>query len=189
MFDLREEQERVILVGVQENGGANAEESLDELAELASTAGAKVEGRLVQVREAIHPGTYIGKGKLEELRTNMLLIQAKAKEYVEDANFRMGLAPDETRKEEVRRSVYVDGAKLEKVNAQEYGIDNSSVCYKVTKETLNIWGLDKIELKDNEDYLIAFDDENATVEIYNTKGFVDDNGDTRNSLTDIEEIR
>lgn len=50
MFDLREEQERVILVGVQENGGANAEESLDELAELASTAGAKVEGRLVQVR-------------------------------------------------------------------------------------------------------------------------------------------
>ena len=45
MFDLREEQERVILVGVQENGGANAEESLDELAELASTAGAKVEGR------------------------------------------------------------------------------------------------------------------------------------------------
>ena len=55
MFDLREEQERVILVGVQENGGANAEESLDELAELASTAGAKVEGRLVQVREAIHP--------------------------------------------------------------------------------------------------------------------------------------
>ena len=47
MFDLREEQERVILVGVQENGGANAEESLDELAELASTAGAKVEGRLV----------------------------------------------------------------------------------------------------------------------------------------------
>ena len=68
MFDLREEQERVILVGVQENGGANAEESLDELAELASTAGAKVEGRLVQVREAIHPGTYIGKGKLEELK-------------------------------------------------------------------------------------------------------------------------
>ncbi len=131
----------------------------------------------------------IRKGKLEELRTNMLLIQAKAKEYVEDANFKMGLAPDETRKEEVRQSVYVDGAKLEKVNAQEYGIDNSSVCYKVTKETLNIWGLDKIELKDNEDYLIAFDDENATVEIYNTKGFVDDNGDTRNSLTDIEEIR
>lgn len=131
----------------------------------------------------------IRKGKLEELRTNMLLIQAKAKEYVEDANFKMGLAPDETRKEKVRKSVYVDGAKLEKVNAQEYGIDNSSVCYKVTKETLNIWGLDKIELKDNEDYLIAFDDENATVEIYNTKGFVDDNGDTRNSLTDIEEIR
>ena len=79
MFDLREEQERVILVGVQENGGANAEESLDELAELASTAGANVEGRLVQVREAIHPGTYIGKGKLEILDTKEDKIQGLTK--------------------------------------------------------------------------------------------------------------
>ena len=45
-----------------------AETSLDELAELARTAGAEVAGRLIQTRESIHPGTYIGKGKLLELK-------------------------------------------------------------------------------------------------------------------------
>ena len=48
MFDLREEQERVILVGVQENGGANAEESLDELAELANTVIRMNSGNITQ---------------------------------------------------------------------------------------------------------------------------------------------
>ncbi len=61
MFDLREEQERVILVGVQENGGANAEESLDELAELANTAGAKVEGRLYRYGKPFIPGRTLEK--------------------------------------------------------------------------------------------------------------------------------
>ena len=42
--------------------------SLDELEELAETAGAVTVGRVVQKRDAFHPGTYIGKGKMEELR-------------------------------------------------------------------------------------------------------------------------
>ncbi len=70
MFDLREEQERVILVGVQENGGANAEESLDELAELASTAGAKVEGRLVQVRGGHSSGNVHRKRKIRGIENS-----------------------------------------------------------------------------------------------------------------------
>ena len=44
------------------------EASLCELAELADTAGAEVLGQVIQNREAIHPGTYIGKGKIEEVR-------------------------------------------------------------------------------------------------------------------------
>lgn len=67
-FELKEIEERVILVGVQENSGDDAAESLDELAELASTAGAVTVGRLIQNREAMHPVTYIGKGKIDELR-------------------------------------------------------------------------------------------------------------------------
>ena len=45
-----------------------AERSLDELAELAATAGAEVTGRLIQTRECVHPATYIGRGKLIELK-------------------------------------------------------------------------------------------------------------------------
>ncbi len=68
VFDLKEITERVILVGVQMNDGENAEESLDELGELAYTAKAEVAGRLIQAREGVHPATYIGKGKLLELK-------------------------------------------------------------------------------------------------------------------------
>lgn len=67
-YDLKEIEERVILVGVQQNDSERVEESLDELAELAKTAKAKVVGRLIQNREMIHPVTYIGKGKVQELK-------------------------------------------------------------------------------------------------------------------------
>lgn len=69
-------EERVILVGVQVGDNENVSESLDELAELAETAGAVTVGRIIQNREAIHPGTYIGKGKIEEVRSLMLAMDA-----------------------------------------------------------------------------------------------------------------
>ena len=75
-FELKEIEERVILVGVRENNGEDTEESLQELAELARTAGAETVGSLIQNREAIHPGTYIGKGKIEELRAMADMLDA-----------------------------------------------------------------------------------------------------------------
>ena len=68
LYEMEDAKERVILVGVQENDAEPEEESLDELAELARTAGAEVAGRLIQKREAMHPVTYIGKGKILELK-------------------------------------------------------------------------------------------------------------------------
>ncbi|KAI4442278.1 MAG: GTPase HflX [Ruminococcus sp.] len=68
LYDLKQEEERFILVGIQLNDSEPAEESLDELEELARTAGAAAAGRLIQSREAMHPLTYIGKGKIEELK-------------------------------------------------------------------------------------------------------------------------
>lgn len=61
-------EEKVILVGIDTGNPEQAERSLDELAELAKTAGAEVAGRMIQARESAHPATYIGKGKLEELK-------------------------------------------------------------------------------------------------------------------------
>lgn len=66
-FEIEEIEEKVILVGVSEQDGDDAEDSLSELAELVKTAGATVVGTLIQKREMRHPGTYIGTGKVTEL--------------------------------------------------------------------------------------------------------------------------
>ena len=68
-------EERVVLVGVQ-MGAGDIRESLDELEELAQTAGAVTVGRIIQNREAIHPGTYIGKGKIDEVKSLVLAADA-----------------------------------------------------------------------------------------------------------------
>ena len=68
LIELNEIQEKVLLLGVQEADGDDTEESVRELGELAATAGAQVAGRVIQRRESIHPGTYLGKGKLDEVR-------------------------------------------------------------------------------------------------------------------------
>ncbi len=65
---LQEVEERVILVGVSTGEGDDTEQSLDELEELAKTAGAITVGRVIQNREQIHPGTYIGTGKIAEVQ-------------------------------------------------------------------------------------------------------------------------
>ena len=68
LVELKEIEERVLLVGVSMREDDDTRESLLELGELAQTAGAVAVGTLIQNREQIHPGTYIGKGKIEELR-------------------------------------------------------------------------------------------------------------------------
>ena len=60
-------EEKVILVGVSEQDGDDAEDSVEELKELVKTAGAAVVGTLIQKREKIHPGTYVGTGKVTEI--------------------------------------------------------------------------------------------------------------------------
>lgn len=67
-IELKEQTERLILVGVQEQVQDDTEDSVRELGDLAATAGAEVAGTIIQRREKIHPGTYIGKGKIEEVR-------------------------------------------------------------------------------------------------------------------------
>jgi GTP-binding protein HflX len=60
--------ERAVLVGAASSDSAEGEEALDELALLADTAGALVVGRVVQRHGRLSPATFLGKGKLEELR-------------------------------------------------------------------------------------------------------------------------
>lgn len=68
MIDTSEVMEKVILVAVKRNDRDNTEASLDELEELAQTAGAETLAKVIQNRESFHSATYVGKGKIEEIR-------------------------------------------------------------------------------------------------------------------------
>ncbi len=71
MIEIKNETEKVILVGVALSDQDDTKESLEELKDLVSTAGAETAGILIQNREQQHPATYVGKGKIEELK-NMI---------------------------------------------------------------------------------------------------------------------
>lgn len=68
MYNTEQEIEKVVLVAVASNPEENAEESLDELQELVNTAGAVVVGRMIQNLEHTSSATYIGSGKVRELK-------------------------------------------------------------------------------------------------------------------------
>jgi GTPase len=68
IYDMIEKQERLILVAVALQDGDDTNDSLEELEELAKTAGAVTVAKVIQNRESVHPGTYIGKGKMDEVR-------------------------------------------------------------------------------------------------------------------------
>ena len=68
LIEISEQQERVILFAASTNASDDTEESVEELRELVKTAGAETVGVVIQNRENIHPGTYLGKGKIQELK-------------------------------------------------------------------------------------------------------------------------
>ncbi len=68
MIENKKERERLILVAVRLPDGVDTDSSLDELSALADTAGAIEAGRLIQARDKAASGSYIGKGKIQELR-------------------------------------------------------------------------------------------------------------------------
>ena len=76
--DFERSGERVILVAVSIYDEKETVESLDDLEQVADTAGAVTVARIIQNREGIHPGTYIGSGKIEELQDEIIIKEADA---------------------------------------------------------------------------------------------------------------
>lgn len=68
LYEIKDELEKVILIAVNTKDEKETAASLDELKELVETAGAIPVGRMIQNREQINSATYIGKGKIEELK-------------------------------------------------------------------------------------------------------------------------
>lgn len=69
-------EERVILIAADVGDGSDAEASLEELEELVDTAGAVTVDKIIQNRGNIHPGTYLGRGKLDEVKERLWELNA-----------------------------------------------------------------------------------------------------------------
>lgn len=140
----------------------------------------------------------INKSQLEGLKTNMLLIQTKAKEYVENAKFQLGIKPEEATKEmkdKAKAELEGDdkGTKLE----MESSITNEALRIGISQNEIingNVYwlstdNLEKMGIKNTKSdekrgyYIIVYNMTDASAEIYNTEGF-----EGKFSLTDIEKI-
>ena len=140
----------------------------------------------------------IQKANLEGLKTNMLLIETKAREYVENASFDLGIDPqnateemktnakNELNGEDKGTLVTSDDAivkDLLNIGIKQEDIDNGKV-YKLTTENLEKMGINEVESNDEEGwYVIVYNIDDTTAEIYHTIGY-----QGKYSLTDIEQI-
>ncbi|MBK8135495.1 MAG: GTPase HflX [Chloroflexi bacterium] len=103
------EPERAILVAAMERGARplmTLQDSLSELAQLASTAGIEVVGQTTQIVKRIDPATYMGPGKLEEVQQQM--IESSAKLLVFDDE----LSPRHQREIEERLRPQIENVKV-----------------------------------------------------------------------------
>lgn len=128
----------------------------------------------------------IKSSELENLKTNMLLIKAKGKEYVENANFQLGTNFENATDQETRITTAKGELKgTEIVNLNEFNGNieitedqfqnekaNLSFYYRLSTQDLIDMGLTNVKSDEkNGYYIIKYDIKNVEVEIYNTAGF------------------
>ena len=101
LFETEVKPEKLLLVGVSVNDEEDTKRSLAELAELCKTAGGVVFDSIYQNREQIHPGTYIGKGKIAEIA-----------EIIENENIDTVVCDDELSPAQLRNLNDLLGAKV-----------------------------------------------------------------------------
>lgn len=148
----------------------------------------------------------IKNSKLENLKTNMLLIEVKAKEQIENAKFRLGTSFDKATKEEktnrvntaksefigeeiVDGNIFKNNTKITTEKIQEDNTKNNTYYYKLSTQDLIDMGLKNVKSDEkNGYYIVKYNLQDSTIEIYNTEGF-DDEGNVVYSLTDIKQVR
>ena len=133
---------------------------------------------------------------LQNMKTNMLLIEGKAKEYVENANHDLGVKPEEATQEmkdksksELKGSQVTGGdikkEILTKMGIQEEDLNNGNV-YKLSTEALEEINIKGVESNDKKGwYIVVYDVQNANAKVYNTYGAKLENGEIKYALDDI----
>ena len=157
-----------------------------------------VNGVMLATITMYYGNSAIKEAKLQDLKTNMLLIQTKAKEYVENANFDLGVDPNSATEEmKSKAKSELEGEdkgtlvtisdsvsdKLKNIGINQSDIEAGNV-YKLTTDNLEKMGIKNVDSDDeNGWYIIVYNISETTAEIYNTNGF---NG--KYSLKDIEKL-
>lgn len=128
----------------------------------------------------------IDNAKLESLKTNMLLIKAKTKEYVEQANFKAGTSNEYKNDEgQLKTEIAQELVGTPETNSYSYiSLEEGQYLYNIT-DNLSEIGLKDVSISGSEKYLVRYDIKNANVEVYNTKGFKVD-GTTVYDLTNLQ---
>lgn len=127
---------------------------------------------------ATHYGTdLIRKAKLQDLKTNMLLIQAKAKECVEEVSFQIANINDGSTIEQIKNSNYkgtpLVGSGIEEEAKATGKIDNEKIneYYYFTLEDLKNIGITELLPEDYGYFIVRYNLENISVDVINTKGY------------------
>ncbi len=147
----------------------------------------------------------IERSKLENIKTDMLLVQAKGKEYVENANFELGTDYEkitdntektkrlENAKSKLKGTKIADVSNLDSkfgITAEKFQEDNDNLIfyYELSNQDLADIGISDVKSDEkNGKYIIKYNIKNVDVEVYNTKGF--ENGDkSYYSLNEIENL-
>lgn len=141
----------------------------------------------------VYTGTdAIKNANLQSMKTNMLLVEAKAREYVENASHELGVNPNEATDEMKNKSAsMLVGTKIENTDSLVSGlnIDSKYSIYKLSEEDLKNMGIRDVSSNDKDGwYIIAYDVTNVDVKIYNTKGIRVSDGSTKYCLDDIRDL-
>lgn len=149
--------------------------------------------------------TQIKNANLQNFKTSMLLIEAKAKEYVERANYQLGVKPEEAvnnaellansqnelQGEGKGTKVTSDNpvaSVIKSVGISEDDITAGNVYLLSTEDLQKIGINDEKSDEENGYYVLVYNILDASVKVYNTKGFTLGNGDTKYCLDDIRDI-
>lgn len=145
-------------------------------------------------------GESIKQAKIQNMKTNMLLIEAKTKEFVENANYDLGIKPEEATDEmkEKSNSELEGNGKGTKVLSSssisskiiDIGISsadlNNGKVFQLSTSDLESMGIKGVESNERDGwYVVVYDVENASVKIYNTVG-IDIDGNMKYCLDDID---
>lgn len=151
----------------------------------------------------------IERSQLENIKTNLMLVKAKGKEYAENANFALGAGFDALSETDKNARINdakskLKGTEITNANSSELGALTSSgselninitndnknqmYYYELSTQDLKDMGVSNAETKDDKKYIIRYDIKNVEIETYYTKGFNYDNH-TYYSLTQMENLQ